>query len=815
MSSRFPAVILILCLLPASLNAQWQSAGAVSSWKKTAAGLILQLPPAALEIQIVTPAVVRVRFSPTGRFTSDSSWAVIGRPGTPEFRAEETPTHIRILTGDLRLDIGKSPCRLSVSTADGTFLFADDTLRGTGWSGSAVTVWKQISAGEHFYGLGEKSNAFEKSGSALSMWNSDIPAYSENTDPLYQDIPFYYAIRDSLSYGVFLDNPSFSHFIFGKEDRSLASFGVSGGDLNYYLIYGPSPREVLRRFTDLTGRMHLPPLWSLGYQQCRWSYYPERRVREIASTFRSKKIPCDAIYLDIHYMDGYRVFTWDTARFPSPSAMVADLKKDGFKTVVIIDPGIKADSSYSAYRDGERNRVFVQNADGSEFIGKVWPGDCVFPDFTRASARSWWGSLYEGLIAAGVRGFWNDMNEPSVFDGPQKTFPLNARADDHGIPSDHAATHNVYGMQMVRATYEGVRRLRPDERPFVLTRANYAGGQRYSAAWTGDNVSSWEHLRLGIRICLGMSICGQPFTGTDIGGFIGMPTGELYARWLEFGVFSPLMRSHAEINSPNKEPWEYGPDFEAVNRKTIELRYQLLPYIYSAFRNSAETGDAIMRPLVFDYPADPRTALCDDEFMFGIALLAAPVTEPGQSARTVYLPAGTWYDFHTGNRTAGGAEVTSAAPIGRIPVFVKAGTIVPTQPAEQYVGEKPPDRITLTVYPDRGTAEGALYEDDGISFDYMNGNYAERTVHLGSGAASDTLALSEPSGTYTPPPRLLEFRILGRDSVPPSVRRGSSPFRQMTGRSAGEEGWEFRPAEHELILRVRDSFRHEVFLIGR
>ena len=688
-------LVIVLLLIPFHAKAQWKTLGSITSWKKQNGAILLEAPPAKVQISFCGPGIARIRVSTNGEFQPDSSWVVIQQPALQDFQIRDSLRSLSIVGPDLTIEIEKSPLRIAFYDSLHHLLNRDDSLRGISWCGKEVTNWKRMPADEQYYGFGEKSTSLDKRGIAMSMWNSDIPAYTASTDPLYEDIPFFYGVTQTSCYGIFFDNTYYASFNMGKEDPGVYSFGATDGELNYYFMNGPKPKDVLMRFSRLIGRMPMPPAWALGYQQCRWSYYPEGRVREIASLFRAKRIPCDAIYLDIHYMDGYRVFTWDSTRFPDPGRMIGDLAKDGFKTIVIIDPGIKIDSSYWVFRSGIEGNNFLRYPDGRMFTGQVWPGDCYFPDFTNRSTRIWWGSLFRGLVENGVRGFWNDMNEPSVFNGPGKTINPEVIHNDRGLFTDHRKNHNIYGMQMVRATRDGVLALRPGERPFVLTRANYAGGQRYSAAWTGDNSSTWSDLQMALPMCLNLSISGQPFVGTDIGGFIGMPSGELYARWLELGVFTPLMRSHSEINSPNKEPWEYGKEFEDINRRTIELRYELFPYLYSSFHDASVTGIPMMRPLVFDYPEDQRTYHRADEFIFGKDILVAPVLQPGATHRDVYLPAGAWYDYWSDTSYTGSQTVTVDAPLDRVPFFVKAGSVIPSRGTEQYTSEIPLDTIFL------------------------------------------------------------------------------------------------------------------------
>jgi alpha-glucosidase len=566
--------------------------------------------------------------------------------------------------------------------------------------------------------------------------------------------------------------------------------------------------------------MPLPPRWSLGYQQSRWSYTPDTRVREIASGFRARKIPCDVIYLDIDYMDGYRIFTWNPNSFRNPAGLLQELKGMGFTTAVIVDPGIKVDTGYAAYRTGLAGGHFLRMPDGTVYTGKVWPGICAFPDFTSSAARRWWGDQFAGLVAAGVRGWWNDMNEPSVFDVPTKTVDPAVIHDDEGLHTPHAKNHNIYGMQMTRATYEGVLRLLPNERPFVLTRASYAGGWRYSASWTGDNVSSWEHLSMALAMCLNLSISGQPFVGADIGGFIGQPSPELFARWLQLGVLTPLMRAHAEIKSKNKEPWEYGPAFTDINRETINLRYRLLPYIYTTMAAASVSGIPAMRPMVFDHPADRRFAGAAGQFMFGDDILAAPVLAEGETTKTVDLPQGRWYDFWSGTGIQGGASYTVSAPIGSLPLFVPAGATIPMQQVVQHTGEAPINPLTLRTFPaEIGISyDSHYYEDDGTSFRYLEGATLRRTFTTRSLPDRVVLSVSVAEGGYWPMRRGLAVHFVDFGARAPSKvsLNGVTLAQTVPGRRAIDgTGWEFDAQTRTVYVRVLDREQAMEFVVSR
>ncbi len=796
-------LIAVLFFLPPQSHAQWRSVGSVDTGFVRGPAAEFHSGSAAVRISFLTEEIVRVRAVPRGAFPSSRSVAVLpkDRPAVQMVAAEDDSL-VRLSSARTTVNVRKHPLRISVHAADGTIL-NQDAARGMAWDGAEVRVWKQRISNEHFYGLGEKSGILNRTSKSYSLWNSDIPAYRADTDPLYQSVPFIMTIRDGRAQGIFFDNSYRSSFDFGVESDARYAFGANGGEIDYYVFAGPTPADVLRQYTDLVGRMPLPPRWALGYQQSRWSYTPDAKVRQIARTFRQKRIPCDVIYLDIDYMEGYRVFTWNEQNFPRPAELLADLARDGFKVVPIIDPGIKVDTAYRAYRTGMQEDVFLKYPSGDIFLGNVWPGTCAFPDFSKPSTRAWWSRSIAELRETGVRGFWTDMNEPSVFDVPTKTIDLSVIHDDGGERTTHAKNHNVYGMQMTEATYAAAREARPNERPFILTRASFAGGHRFAAAWTGDNVSSWEHLQLAVPMCLGMSISGQPFVGSDIGGFIGAPDGELYARWLQFSVFTPLMRTHTVIGSPDQEPWSFGARFESINRATIELRYRLLPYLYNAMRQASETGIPVMRPLIFSYPSDSGAVWNDTEFLFGDDLLVAPVLWLGERERDVHLPKGIWYDFWTNERYEGGRDVRVTAPLERIPVFVREGAIIPTQQILQYVDQAGVNPLTLTVYP-AANSSSEYYGDDGISFDYERGGYLLRSLSQLRESGELRFTLGRANGALPVPNRFVDIRLIGVERAPGMVSLGERKLLRMRALPAGE-GWHHSSATRVLHVRVKES----------
>ncbi|MGH9791481.1 MAG: TIM-barrel domain-containing protein, partial [Candidatus Acidiferrales bacterium] len=411
----------------------------------------------------------------------------------------------------------KSPLRVIFLDPKGQVILEDHPALPMAWSEAGVRVWKSMAADEHYYGLGEKAGLLDKRNQAYTMWNTDAFGYQESTDPIYKSIPFFLALQNGKAYGIFFDNTYRSQFDFGKESEDYYSFGATGGEMDYYFFYGPHPKQVVQLYGELTGRMPMPPRWALGYQQCRYSYFPEARVREIAATFRQKKIPADVLYLDIDYQKDNAPFTIDRERFPNFEDMINDITAEGFRFIAITDLHLKKEAGYEPYDRGLAGDMFVKNPDGSAYVGVVWPGESVFPDFTMTRAREFWGSLYKDFVDMGISGFWNDMNEPAIFQRADKTMPLDTvhRLDD-GTTKDHRAIHNVFGMQNARATYEGLLKLRPNQRPFVLTRAGYAGTQRYAATWTGDNSSTWNHYRMTVPMLLGLGLSGYAMVGNDV-----------------------------------------------------------------------------------------------------------------------------------------------------------------------------------------------------------------------------------------------------------------------------------------------------------
>jgi alpha-glucosidase len=684
-----------------------------------------------LKITVLRDSLIRFRFTTKGYFSNDFSYAVdkSHSHGYNFLEVSEVEDYYQVKTSKVKCRIQKIDMRLSIFDLEENIILEDEL--GFHWEesyeygGNIVKMSKASKDGECFYGLGDKATQMNLKGKRLENFATDQYAFQKDQEPLYKVVPFYIGLQNKQSYGIFFDNTFRTYFDFCHERRNVTSYWAEGGEMNYYFIYGPQMQDVVTTYTDLTGKPELPPLWALGYHQCKWSYYPESNLKDVAAKFRELQIPCDALYLDIDYMDGFRCFTWNKDYFPDPKRMVAELAEDGFKTVVIIDPGIKIDKEYAVYKEALEKDYFCKRADGPYMKGKVWPGECNFPDYTNPTVREWWAGLFKELISdIGVKGVWNDMNEPAVMEVPNKTFPMDVRHDYDGNPCSHRKAHNIYGTQMARATYHGVKRFAYPKRPFVITRSAYAGAQRYTSSWTGDNVATWEHLWIANIQVQRMSISGMGFTGSDIGGFAEQPSGELYARWIQLGVFHPFCRTHSSGDHGDQEPWAFDEEVIDITRKFVNLRYQLLPYLYTMFWQYIEEGIPMLKPLVYYDQDDIQTHYRNDEFIFGNQILVCPILEPNSLGRRMYIPRGYWYNYWTNEVVRGGKEIWVDTKFDQIPIFVKAGAIIPKYPVQQYVGELEFEELTLDIYYKEGKEKSVVYEDAQDGYDYKKGRYS-------------------------------------------------------------------------------------------
>ncbi len=703
--------------------------GKVTSWAKQNDKVVFVGENASMELSVVSNSIFKIRYGIDGYFEDDFSYAIAPdfKAHPPKFSVKEENACVIISTEMISCSVNLNSFRCKMVDMFDKVVLEDE--KGFHWKeemkygGNVPVCTMKTSLTESFFGLGDKTGKLNRKGTRNELWGTDCYGYTNDTDPVYKNIPFYLGLNEGAGYGIFLDNTFRTYFDFGKERADVTSFWAQGGEMRYYFIYGPELIDVTKQYTELTGKPKMPPKWALGYHQSKWSYYPEAVVRELGKTFRKLRIPCDVIHLDIDYMDGYRCFTWDKTRFPDPKQMVSDLRDQGFKSIVIIDPGIKIDKSYWVYKEGVENNYFCKRMDGDRFKGSVWPGPCHFPDFTNPKVRNWWSNLFEGLMNDGISGIWNDMNEPAVFE--TGSFPRDIRHDYDGHSSSHRKAHNVYGSLMARATNDGQQKFIGNNRSFTITRSAYAGIQRDSSVWTGDNMATWEHLKIANVQCQRLAESGVSFAGSDVGGFIGSPDGELYVRWIQMAVFHPFFRTHSSGDHGDKEPWVFGDPYTDIVRRFIEFRYRLIPYIYSTFWQYATTATPMIRPFHLVAQDNPESYFREEEFMLGDSLLVCPVSVSGIAKRMMYLPRGVWYNYWTNELISGKQEIEVDTPLDQIPLFVRAGAVIPMQPVMQYMDEFNFEILTLQVY--RGASKSVLYEDDGTTKDYERGVHAIRT----------------------------------------------------------------------------------------
>lgn len=799
--------------------------GPVSGFTKSANAVLFNCADGSqVQVSVLAPDLVRVRASFKKPLPArDHSWA-IARTTWDAVRwsvAEQTDAVV-ITTDELEVVVRRAP--LLVEFRDGKthdLINSDFKPMMRDPKSAAVAAAKRLGYEERFYGLGEKAARLDKRRGQFTNWNSDTPAYKEGTDPIYQTIPFYIGLENGRAYGLFFDNSYRSRFDFGASSQEYIAWSAEGGEMNYYFFNGPTMKKIIGRYTELTGRMPMVPMWALGHQQCRWSYYPQALAEYIVRRYREEDLPLDVLYLDIHYMQGYRVFTWDTSRYPDPKAFTDKLRGQGVKLITIVDPGVKyqppagnatdaavtpeltpQDKSYYVFNQGTAKDYFLRRKNGDLYVGEVWPGKAVFTDFTREDVRRWWGELYRAYTDNGVAGIWTDMNEPSDFVDKSGDSQTDLVFDDEGERSLYAKNRNVFASLMARATYEGLTRLQPNLRPYVITRAGYAGYQRYSTMWTGDNTATWETLQLSVPMYTTMGLSGVPFVGGDVGGFIGRTDAELLTRWYEAGFLAPMLRNHQQIDTYDHEPWRFGKVYEDIIRKYLKLRYRLLPFLYTQLEEAHRTGLPIFRPLVLNYQNDSNVLSLDDEFMIGTDLLVAPVMKPNLTGRSVYLPEGEWIDYWTDRRIRGGALIQADAPIDVVPMYVRAGAILPMGPEMNYVGEKPFDPLTLMIYADAKTeAATTIYEDDGSTLAYRQGTFRRTAVNVTKSGAGIQIKIGAPEGSYKAAARGITLVVKSA----PTARLLSLDGRPLAAVAAGARAAGWMKSGNDLIIQLNDD----------
>jgi len=710
-------------------------------------------------ITIINSSVIKLWYEQGEFYRTNSSFAFVddGSGGTEKVNLSEQPGSYEIFTGNLIIRINKKPFQVRFYDKYQKLLLEDYTDQGFVKDSSYQSTFKTLRPDEHFFGLGEKTGSLDRRGKAFSMWNSDKPCYGINEDPLYKSIPFF---MSNYGYGIFFDNTFKSEFNFGTESSNYFSFGAPGGEMIYYFMFGPSYKQIIGHYTELTGKPIIPPAWALGFSQCRGLLTNESLTREIAGEFRKRQIPCDIIYQDIGWTEHLQDFEWRKSNYTDPQRMLKDLDEQGFKVIVSQDPVISRQNARQ-WKEADSMGFFTTDVRTGVSYDMPWPwgGNCGVVDFSKPGVDVWWGKYQQKAIDDGVRGFWTDMGEPA-WSNEESTDRLFMK---HHLGM-HNEIHNVYGLTWDKVVTEEFEKHNAGKRVFQMTRAAFAGMQRYTFGWSGDSgdgndvLNGWDKLAGQVPLALSAGLGLVPFWTTDISGYCGdildhEAMAELYIRWMQFGVFNPLSRAHHEGNNA-AEPWTFGPEAEKLCREAINLKYKLHPYIYSYARNAWDTGLPLMRALLLEYPDDSETFKADGEFLIGKELLVAPVVEKEALTKEIYLPQGDWIDYNNGKTIYRGKQwITYPAPLNVVPVFVKRGSVIPTMPVMQYIGQVENYPVIFEVFPasEGRTATFELYEDDGESNDYKQNICRWTKVKCATTAESWTINLvRENENGYEP-----------------------------------------------------------------
>lgn len=706
---------------------------------------------AEISLEFLNSKNIKFWFSPTGDFQrNNNSFAVVNEDFDPEFsiNLNESASNYEIFTEDLRVVITKLPFKIQIFNKYQRLILGDTDDQAYVVNGTEIRTTKVLRNDEHFFGLGEKTGTLNRRGKSYTMWNSDKPCYSENEDPLYKSIPFF---MSSYNYGIFFDNTYKTKFDFGKESNEYFSFSSPDGPFIYYFFYGKDFKEIINSYTKLTGKPIMPPKWAFGWSQSRGLLTNESLTREIAEEYRKRNIPCDIIYQDIGWVEGLQNFEWAKEKYQNPKKMLADLADNGFKVIVSQDP-VVSQATKKQWEEADANGYFTKDKNTGKTYDMPWPwgGNAGVVDFTKLATADWWGQLQQIPINDGVKGFWTDMGEPA-WSNEESTERLNMQ---HHLGM-HDEIHNVYGLTWDKVVTEQFEKHNPNQRVFQMTRAAYAGLQRYTFGWSGDSGNGedvndgWVNLANQIPVGLSAGLGLIPFWTTDISGYCGDITdysefAELYVRWLQFGIFNPLSRAHHEGNNA-VEPWLFGEQAEKIAKASIELKYQLHPYLYSYARESYDTGIPIMRPLVLEYPNDENTFNIDDQFMFGEALLIAPVVEKGANVRSVYFPKGDWIDYNNPTiKYSGGTTIDYPVLLETIPMFVKSGSIIPKSPIMPFIGALKNAPVILEIFPSDKMNAFILYEDDGETNNYKNDEFSLTSIKAENSEKSLKIEIGEP-----------------------------------------------------------------------
>lgn len=754
---------------------------------------------AAARVQLVADDTVRVRFAPSGQFTARVSGAVVPG-GTAAATVYDTAAVTYVIGSRITVVVLKDTFRVVAFRADGSLIQADldpavtwDTTTG------AVVTTKWSPPDEHYFGLGERGGPLDRRGRQFAMRNVDWAAYGEFSDPLYVSIPFFWGMRGGKAYGLFLDNPAMPFFQFDADGSGSLKFGAGAGELDYYLFAGPQPAEVSAAYGHVAGMPALPPKWSLGYHQSRYGYASADEILHVASTLRAQQIPADAIHFDIDHLDRLQMFTWNAATFPDPVAMNATLEQLGFKRVNISEPLVRTDDRLFPYLAA--SNFLVTRPDGNPNVTDIWFGSVGWFDFTRSTAARWYIDVLKSFLSTGISATWNDLNEPAA------NYMVDGIYDFDGERRTDLEARNIYALRESTASYEAQLELRPNVRPWILSRSGYAGIQRYAANWGGDQSSSFDSMRVSVQMASSMALSGQNQYGHDIGGFLGSPSPELFIRWLQLGSFTTFFRNHAINTSQPREPWAFGEPYLSMARDIINERYRLMPYLYSLMAHAAFTGVPALTPTLFQFPGDQTTYAQDTDFMLGPSLLIAPVLAEGAWSRTVYLPAGAdWYDTASDTKYVGGINVIVVATLGQIPVFARAGAVIPKGPVVQFTGQQPLIDVHVQLYPGPATRFD-LYEDDGESFDYVKGHYLTTSIARSDTASGMMCHIERSGGDWVPPAGRSWWLEAHAFTTPSAVIANGMALPRAATEDALQsmtQGWVKRD-DGRVIVRVQDS----------
>lgn len=773
-----------------------------------------------ISLEFLDSKNIKFWFSPNGNFKrNNESFAVIDEEFDPNFSISlnELPSIYEVFTGDLRVVIQKNPFKIEIYDKYQRLILGDTDSESYFVDGSEIKTTKILRDDEHFFGLGEKTGTLDRKGKSFTMWNSDKPCYSESEDPLYKSIPFF---MSSNNYGIFFDNTYKTTFDFGKTSEDYFSFSSPDGPFIYYFMYGKDYKEIIKSYTQLTGKPIMPPKWAFGWAQSRGMLTNEELTRDIAKQYRERSIPCDIIYQDIGWVDGLQNFEWHKERYANPKQMLTDLGKEGFKVIVSQDP-VVSQATHEQWQHANSKGYFAMDERTGKTYDMPWPwgGNAGVVDFTNPTVADWWGNLQQKPINDGIKGFWTDMGEPA-WSNEESTDRLNMK---HAIGM-HDEIHNVYGLTWDKVVTEQFEKHNPNQRVFQMTRAAYAGLQRYTFGWSGDSgngenvTAGWKNLANQIPLGLSAGMGLIPFWTTDISGYCGdindyNEFSELYIRWLQFGIFNPLSRAHHEGNNA-VEPWLFGQEAEQIAKQYIELKYQLHPYIYTLARKAYDTGIPIMRALFLEYPNDENVYSIDDQFILGKDLLIAPVIKKGATKRTVYLPGGTWIDYNNPQKVYSG-EQTIDYPVSlkTIPMFIKSGAIIPKMPIMQYIGQMEHAPVIFEIFPSEKSTSFELYEDDGVTNNYKNEVFSKTRIESKNTDGSLEIVLLEtPNNSFKTEKRnyLLQVHL---PSKPKKVLLNNEKLKSTNLKEINEDinsnfnnlKYSYNPENQILVIRILDT----------